>query len=177
MAEVNVTVVGYVGSDPVLKKSKSELAWTQFRVGSTRRWRDLESGQWIDGSTMWFTVKAWGSKAENVIDSIRKGTPVIVSGRLAEEPYVLTKAGENGEPVTEYRTGLTIENAVVAVDISRGIAKYVRTERDLAEPVEAPSWLRAAPVAESGYESSAAGVPDWLSNPDDGDAVPALQAA
>ena len=142
MADVNVTVVGYAGNDPVLKKSKSDLAWTQFRVGSTRRWKEPESGQWIDGSTMWFTVKAWGSKAQNIIDSIRKGTPVVVAGRLSEEPYVLSKVGEGGEQITEYRNGLTIENAVVAVELSRGAARYFRTDRDLPDPSDVPSWVR-----------------------------------
>jgi len=143
MAEVNVTVVGYAGNDPVLKKSKSDLSWTQFRVGSTRRIRDNETGQWLDAQTMWFTVKAWGSKAENIIDSVRRGTPVVVTGRLAEEPYVLEKVNNNGEQVTEHRNGLTIENAIVAVDLSRGAAKYFRTDRDLPEPANAPSWARA----------------------------------
>jgi len=143
MADVAITVIGYVGNDPVLKKSRSDLSWTQFRVGSTRRLKDAESGQWIDGPTMWFTVKAWGNKAENIIDSIRKGSPVVVTGRLAEEPYVLTKVGDNGEPVTERRSGLTIENAVVAIDLSRGAAKYFRTDRDLPDPPDAPSWARA----------------------------------
>jgi len=146
MAEVNVTVIGNVGNDPVLKKSKSDLSWTQFRVCSTRKIKDPESGMWVDGTKMWFTVKAWGNKAENVIDSIRKGTPVVVTGRLSEEPYQWTKLNEKGEAVTELRNGLTVENAVVAIDLSRGAAKYFRTEREQPEPAEAPSWARAATV-------------------------------
>jgi len=98
---------------------------------------------WVDGSKIWFTVKAWGNKAENVIDSIRKGTPVIVTGRLAEEPYVVTKIGEKGETITEQRNGLTVDNAVVAIDLSRGAAKYFRTEREPLEPLGAPAWVQS----------------------------------
>ena len=143
MVDVNVTVVGYVGSDPILKKTASGLAWTQFRVGSTRRWKDADSGRWQDGGTMWFNVKAWDSRAENIAESVRKGTPVIVTGRLGENPYVITKTGENGDEVTEYRHGLTIENAVVAVDLSRGTAQYVRVDRNAEEPSDIPAYLRA----------------------------------
>ena len=154
MADVNVTVVGYVGTDPVLKTANSGLAWTQFRVGSTRRWRDTESGQWVDGPTMWFTVKTWDSRAHNVVDSIRKGTPVVVTGRLSEEPYVFTRPDENGEPISERRQNLSIENAVVAVDVSRGIVRYHRVDRNAAEPADVPHYLRNAnPDASGGNQS------------------------
>jgi len=164
VADVNVTVIGYVGNDPILKKSKSDLSWTQFRVGSTRSWRDTESGQWMDGPTMWFTVKVWGSKAQNVMDSIRKGIPVVVAGRLSAEPYVVTKAGESGEVITEHRVGLTIENAVVAIDLSRGAARYFRTDRDLPDPSDAPHWLRAAAANEPLPDGNVDVSEEWVGN-------------
>jgi single-strand DNA-binding protein len=133
MAEVNTTVIGYVGNDLAIKVGKTENVWTQFRVGSTRSWRDSE-GKWSESPTMWFTVKLWGHKAKNAVESLRRGTPVVVVGRLSEEPYVVSKTGENGETITEVRNGLMIENATVAVDITRGVVKYVRTDRDVPDP-------------------------------------------
>jgi len=140
MNNTNVIVTGYVGNDPTLLTAKSGISWTQFRVGSTKRWRDSE-GNWVEGPTMWFTVKCWQDKAKNVAESLRKGVPVIVSGRLCEEPYVLTRTGQDGEPVTELRNSLTIENAVVGIDMSRGTVKYTRNDRDVPEPVTVPGWL------------------------------------
>jgi len=140
MSGATITVTGNVANDPTLKKAKSGISWTQFRVGSSRRWRDKE-GNWVDGPTMWFTVKSWENKARNVAESLRKGTPVIVSGRLSEEPYVATRVMEGGETVSELRNGLTIENAVVGIDIARGTAQYTRNERTFAEPQGVPSWL------------------------------------
>lgn len=139
MNGVNVTVVGYVAKDPTLMTAKSGITWTQFRVGSTRRWRDKE-GNWVDGATMWFTVKCWEEKARNVSDSLRKGDPVIVSGQLSEEPYVLTKTVDD-QPVTELRNGLVIDNATVGIDLARGTARYTRTERYSFEPQGVPNWL------------------------------------
>ena len=127
--DVNVTVTGYVGNDPGLKTTAAGLVWTQFRVGTTRRWRDTETAEWVDGPTLWFTVKLWGEKARNAVDSIRKGTPVVVTGRLSEEPYVFTRPDDAGEPVSEVRQNLTIENATAAVDLTRGTAKYHRIDR------------------------------------------------
>ncbi|MDR2702833.1 MAG: single-stranded DNA-binding protein [Cellulomonadaceae bacterium] len=148
MNGVSVTVTGYVGSDPSLMTAKSGITWTQFRVGSTRRWRDNE-GKWVDGPTMWFTVKCWEGKAKNIAESLRKGVPVVVTGRLCEEPYVITRSVEGGEPITELRNSLSIENAIVGVDLARGVAHYTRSERDLAEPSGVPNWLLGKRDAEN----------------------------
>jgi len=140
MNGVSVTVIGNVGNDPSLMTAKTGITWTQFRVASTRRWMDSE-GKWVDGPTMWFTVKAWQDKAKNIAESLRKGVPVIVRGRLAEEPYIVTRATESGEPITELRNSLTIENAVVAIDLARGTARYTRAEREIDPPNGIPNWL------------------------------------
>ena len=128
--DVNVTVRGYLGSDPVLKETPAGMAWTKFRVGTTRRWRDTETSEWVDGPTMWFTVRLWDAKARNVADTLKTGMPVLVTGRLAEEPYVWTRPGSDGEPVSDIRANLLIENAAVALDLSLGTAKYERIDRD-----------------------------------------------
>jgi len=112
-----ITVKGYVGNDPTLMEAKSGIKWTQFRVGCNDQWKDAD-GQWVDGPTMWFTVKAWEDKARNIVASIRKGTPVLVTGHLSQDPYIVTRTGDNGEPVTELRQALTIDNAIVAIDLS-----------------------------------------------------------
>jgi single-strand DNA-binding protein len=139
MGDVNVTVVGYAGNDPAIKTTKSDVSWTQFRVGTTRRWRDSQDN-WVEGPSMWFTVKAWGSKADNICDSIRKGTPVVVTGRLTEEPFEIQRQTAEGVQV-ERRTKLAIETATVAIDLSRGVAKYVRTDRQVPED-QAPVGAR-----------------------------------
>jgi len=71
---------------------------------------------------------------------------VVVAGRLAVEPYTITKDDGSGEVVTEHRTSLAIENATIAIDLSRGAARYYRTERDLPEPSDAPNRARNRPA-------------------------------
>jgi single-strand DNA-binding protein len=53
-----------------------------FRVASTERRYDRESGEWGDAGTIYLTVKCWRQLAENVVKSLRIGDPVIVHGRL-----------------------------------------------------------------------------------------------
>jgi single-strand DNA-binding protein len=117
-----ITVTGYVGTEPELKRMKNGMAWTQFRVADC-----------LDGEpTMWFKVKVTGCIAENVVDSLRKGTPVIVTGRLAQEPYIVTSHNDDGEQVSEYRNGLTIEDAIIGIDLFEGAARYVRNHHQPA---------------------------------------------
>ncbi len=142
MSGVNVTVVGHVGQDPVLYTSESGTRWTSIRVASTRRVRDPRSGEWSDGPTMWFTVRAFGDRAMNLVESVRKGTPVVVTGRLAHEEYEVRKQekGPDGElvEVRTPRTATVVENAVVAIDLSRGVARYTRTQHTETVPPGAP---------------------------------------
>jgi single-strand DNA-binding protein len=131
MSDVNVTVTGHVGNEPVISFSASGTPWTSFRVASTRRVRDPRTGEWADGPTLWFTVKAFGDRAFNVSQSLAKGTPVIVTGRLGVDEYEVRRAvpapdGEGTVETTERRTALLVDNAAVALDVSRGVATYTR---------------------------------------------------
>ncbi len=163
MSDVSITVVGHVGQDPHLFTAESGTRWTSIRVASTRRVRNPQTGEWGDGPTMWFTVRQFGDRAMNVIESVRKGTPVVVTGRLALEEYQQRKEerrpdGEVVEVVTP-RTAQVIENATVAVDLSRGIVKYTRTIS-----------TSAVPGLEAGIDAGAPGQrADIVMDADDGD--------
>ena len=55
------------------------------RVGVTPRLK--KGGEWVDGETTWYTVTAWRTLADHLRDSVRKGDPVIVHGRLRTETW------------------------------------------------------------------------------------------
>ncbi len=130
MSNVSITVTGHVGGDPALFTSANGTLWTSFRVASTHRVRDAKTGEWRDGDTTWFTVRSYGDKAQNVVDSIDKGTPVVVTGRLAFREFEVRREekGADGLAVEVVKPGYehVVENATVAIDISRGTAKYAR---------------------------------------------------
>ena len=72
-----VTIVGNVTRDPELRFTASGMAVCGFGVAWNQRSRDGE-----DTTSHFFEVTCWQSLAENVSESITKGTRVIVYGRL-----------------------------------------------------------------------------------------------
>jgi single-strand DNA-binding protein len=87
-------------------------------MASTRRWFDHDKGVWADGRTEWFTVKSWRSAARNVAESLRKGDPVVVHGRLSTEEW----SGPEG-----IRTNLVLDAIAIGPDLAYGSARYART--------------------------------------------------
>ncbi|MFD0530150.1 single-stranded DNA-binding protein [Kitasatospora arboriphila] len=50
-------------------------------MATTERRFDRGTGDWVDGETSWVTVVAWRWLATNLVSSVNKGDPVVVSGR------------------------------------------------------------------------------------------------
>ncbi|PFG38584.1 single-strand DNA-binding protein [Georgenia soli] len=125
--EIQIAVRGWMGSDPVRHVGPSGVTLAMFRVGSTPRLRDRTTGEFRDGETQWFTVKAWRDLAENVIASLKKGMPVILRGTLRTETW----QGENGE-----RSANVISVDAIGADLANGTSVYTKTVRasTAAEP-------------------------------------------
>ncbi|WP_052436918.1 single-stranded DNA-binding protein [Georgenia sp. SUBG003] len=121
--EIQIAVRGWMGSDPVRHVGPSGVTLAMFRVGSTPRVRDRATGEFRDGETQWFTVKAWRDLAENVIGSLKKGMPVILRGTLRTETW----QGENGE-----RSANVISVDAIGADLANGTSAYTKTVRGSA---------------------------------------------
>lgn len=141
--EIQITVRGWMGSDPVRHVGPSGVTLAMFRVGSTPRLRDRTTGEFRDGETQWFTVKAWRDLAENVIVSLKKGMPVILRGTLRTETW----QGENGE-----RSANVISVDSIGADLANGTSTYTKTVRSssVAEPQGAATAADGAPDAGTG---------------------------
>jgi len=118
--EIQITVRGWMGSDPVRHVGPTGVTLAMFRVGSTPRLRDRTTGEFRDGETQWFTVKAWRDLAENVIVSLKKGMPVILRGTLRTETW----QGENGE-----RSANVVSVDSIGADLANGTIAYTKTVR------------------------------------------------
>lgn len=114
-SDVTVTLSGFVGTTPRLFTSAGGTDWTSFRIASTKRFLDRATGQWVDGRTIWFTVKVWRAVARNVAESLRKGDAVVVTGRLAVDEW----SGPEGP-----RTDLVVEATSLGPDLARGTARF-----------------------------------------------------
>ena len=91
--ETVITVIGNLVDDPELRYTPSGAAVAKFRIASTPRTFDRESGQWRDGEAMFLTCSVWRQYAENVAESLSRGTRVVVQGKLKQRSYE-TREGE-----------------------------------------------------------------------------------
>jgi single-strand DNA-binding protein len=82
---------GNLTRDPEIRYLKDGTACATFGLAVDRRWQDRESGEWAE-ATSFFDVACWRELAEHVALSIRRGSRVLVSGRLEQRSWT----GEDG---------------------------------------------------------------------------------
>ena len=88
-----ITIIGNLTADPEFRFTSSGAAVASFTVASTPRTFDRQTGKWKDGETLFMPCSSWRDAAENVAESLTKGTRVIVQGRLTQRSYT-TREGE-----------------------------------------------------------------------------------
>ena len=91
--ETVITVVGNLTDDPELRFTPSGAAVAKFRIASTPRTMDRQSGEWKDGEPLFLACNIWRDAAEHVAESLQRGARVIVQGRLRQRSYE-TREGE-----------------------------------------------------------------------------------
>lgn len=115
--ETTITVVGNLTADPELRYTPSGAAVANFTVASTARTFNKQENKWVDGDTLFMRCSVWRNTAENAAESLRKGTRVIVTGRLVSRSYE-TKEGER-RTVTELQAdeiGASVKMATLTVN-------------------------------------------------------------
>ena len=88
-----ITIIGNLTADPELHFTPSGAAVASFTVASTPRTFDRQTGKWKNAETLFMPCSSWRDAAENVAESLTKGTRVIVQGRLVQRSYT-TREGE-----------------------------------------------------------------------------------
>ncbi|WP_282945922.1 single-stranded DNA-binding protein [Cellulomonas endometrii] len=122
--EVDLTVVGWVGNEPtVYRGDEGQVPFTKFRLASTPRVYDRERDMYVDADTSWFTVKVFRQLAQNVAESLRRGDPVVVHGRLRLEDWVA--------PDGHTRTTAELTADSVGHDLARGTSRFSRTVHEV----------------------------------------------
>ena len=89
-----ITIIGNLTADPEMRFTPSGAAVASFTVASTPRTFDRQAGEWKDGETLFMRCSIWRDAAENVAESLTKGTRVIAQGRLVQRSFT-TREGEN----------------------------------------------------------------------------------
>ncbi|HEY9311375.1 single-stranded DNA-binding protein [Williamsia sp.] len=116
-----ITVVGNLTADPELRFTPSGAAVANFTVASTPRTFDRQTNDWKDGEALFMRCNIWRDAAENVAESLTKGSRVIVSGRLKQRSYE-TREGEK-------RTVVELEVDEIGPSLRYATAKVNRASR------------------------------------------------
>jgi len=117
-----IIIVGNVGRDPEMRYTPSGQAVTSFSVATNRQYTN-NNGESIK-ETIWFRVSAWGKTGEVCNQYLKKGSKVLVEGRLTADPAT------GGPRVWTAQDGSTR----ASFEVSAGTVRFLSSRGETAEP-------------------------------------------
>lgn len=79
-----IILVGNLGRDPEMRYTPSGQAVTSFNVATNRQYTGQDGN--LVKETTWFRVTVWGKQAETTSQYLKKGSKVLIEGRLVPDP-------------------------------------------------------------------------------------------
>jgi len=134
----NVELIGNITRDPELRFTPSGAAVANFGLAVNRRWQNRQTNEWEE-QVSFFDIVAWRELAENVAESLTKGSRVMVTGRLDQRSWET----DNGEK----RSKVEVVADEIGPSLRWATAQVTRNERrdggsgggfDSAPPPTAP---------------------------------------
>jgi single-strand DNA-binding protein len=130
-----IILAGNLGRDPEMRYTPTGQAVTSFSVATNRQWTN-NNGETVK-ETIWFRVSAWGKMAETCNQYLKKGSKVLVEGRLTADsntggPRVWT--GQDGQPRASF-------------EVSASTVRFLSSRSEASEP----GLGSAAPLEEGAF--------------------------
>ena len=122
MGYMQVTATGRMVTDPELKEVSAGKHVAKMRAAFTNK-----VGQ--DGSSLFVDVEAWDDLAKNCVSTLKKGSPVVITGRLKEDSW----ENKEGEKKSKMK--------IVASDIGEQISPWADDKKDSDKPQEVEEEL------------------------------------
>ncbi|WP_395705182.1 single-stranded DNA-binding protein [Rhodococcus ruber] len=119
--DTQLTIIGNLTADPELRFTPNGAAVANFTVASTPRTFDKNRNEWVDGEALFIRCNLWREPAENVAESLTRGSRVIVTGRLKQRSYE-TREGEK-------RTVIELEVDEIGPSLRYATAKVNKASR------------------------------------------------
>ncbi len=91
-----VELIGNITRDPELRFTPSGAAVANFGLAVNRRWRNQQTNEWEE-QVSFFDIVCWRELAENVAESLTKGSRVMVSGRLDQRAWETDNGGKRSK--------------------------------------------------------------------------------
>lgn len=124
MTDTVIHLIGNVGTDVDYRLVGGGTDLSTFRLATTpRRW-DRNQRTYVDGVTNWLSVQCWRSLAVHVRDSLSRGDPVVVVGKLRTQEWE-----QNGSRVSKF----VVEATAVGHDLSRGVSSFRKAPRSVVD--------------------------------------------
>lgn len=143
MNETVITVIGNLTADPELRFTPSGAAVAGVTIASTPRIFDKATGAYKDGEPLFLRGSIWREAAENVTESLVRGSRVIASGRLKQRSFE-TQGGEN-------RTVIELEIDEIGPSLRYATATPVKANRKQSNAVTSRS---SAPPADDPWSAA-----------------------
>lgn len=123
MNDTHITIVGNAVDEPRLRTTSAGVPVASFRIASTSRKFDREQAKWMDSERLFATVTCWRALARNVAASVKKGQPIVATGRLYSREYTKDEAT---------RISYELDAEAVGHDLSRGTSEFAKVLRPVA---------------------------------------------
>lgn len=144
----NVTLKGRLTGDPELRFTPSGKAVANFTVVTCDVKKNQQTNEWEESNTTFWRCSVWDKQAENVAESLSKGSDVLVEGKCSQREYT-TKEGEK-------RTTFEVQAWTVAASLKNATATVKKAERQGASsgrssaPADDPWASTPAPASSGG---------------------------
>jgi single-strand DNA-binding protein len=146
MADNSVTLVGNITDDPELRFTPSGRPVANFTVAVNRRWKD-QSGEWQDKLDGFFRCNCWADMAENVAESLKKGTRVVLTGRLQQRTWET--------PEGDKRSAMEVQVEEIGPSLKWSVASVQKSQRSGGGFQQ----QQGAPAGGGGQDTSSWGAP------------------
>lgn len=136
---VPITVIGNLTDAPELRFTASGAAVAKFTVAVNPRHFDKQANEWKDGEPSYYRCTAWRALAENIAESLTRGTRVVVAGDLKERRWK-----DDKEP-DKTRSAWEVTVDAIGPDLSYAqatVRKMARTARGDVPPDD--PWATAS---------------------------------
>ena len=165
-----VILRGRVGSDLRSMTTQSGTKGIRFRLAASQ-WRINDSGKYVERDPHWYTVCVWDRLAKNLLSSVEKGTPIIVSGRPSARAWI----GSDSEA----RAELVINASFCGIDLAFGPAAVMKPkipqhnvkESATVEAGEYAAQPDAGVLSSNGGYRNDLGAPDTHCSTGEGDGI------
>ena len=132
MSDTFITVCGRLTADPLVRLTREQAPFCVFRIATSNRVR-VQPGTYEDGPASFYDITAFNRLGANVVKSLVKGDPVVVTGRLRMKEYD-RQDGSRG-------VSASVSAMAIGPDLTWGQARLTRISRPTygeGDPLDQP---------------------------------------